>query len=193
MYKTELMQEILTSKSAQEIVQMITPRYGEAYVALWILQAAGILQDQMTEWCESLADQTRPTTATWSLPYWERQYGATYDPSWDIERRRQNIINKIGNRAPMNPVKLARLIAVASGANCIIEERTGKNKFTVHLSGITVLENEAFVRSVISKAKPAHLIYDLVITENITCTVPVFTGIAVTEYIRETIVVQKMR
>ena len=187
MYKTELMQEILTSKKAQEIVQMISPLYGEAYVALWILQAAGVIQDQMAEWCESLADQTRPSTATWSLPYWEKQYNVVPDPSWDIERRRQNITNKMRQRAPMNPEKLAAIIAVAAGANCAIEENTGKNHFTVHLSGISKLDNEAHVRSVISKAKPAHLIYDIVITETITCEVQTYTGVAMTGFISETI------
>ena len=159
MYNTELMQEILKSEKAQEIAQMISPRYGEAYVALWILQAAGVIQDQMAEWCETLADQTRPETATWSLPYWEKQHNVIADSTWPIERRRQNLINKIRQRSAMNPERLASVIAVAANASCRIEENTGKNKFTVHLSGISVLENEEYVRSVISKAKPAHLIY----------------------------------
>ena len=193
MYNTELMKEILKSEKAQKIVQMISPRYGEAYVALWILQAAGVIQDQMTEWCESLEDQTRPETATWSLPYWEKQHNVLADSTWSIERRRQNLINKIRQRSAMNPERLANIIAVASGANCVIEENTGKNHFTVHLSGISTLENEDYVRSVIYKAKPAHLIYDLKITEIITCKVKTYTGVAMTGYIHETITVQTLR
>lgn len=193
MYNTELMQEILKSKKAQEIAQMISPRYGEAYVALWILQAAGVIQDQMAEWCETLEDQTRPETATWSLPYWEKQHNVIADSTWPIERRRQNLINKIRQRAAMNPERLASIIAVAAGANCRIEENTGKNKFTVHLSGISVLENEEYVRSIISKAKPAHLIYELAITEIIECNVKAYTGVAMTEYIHETIPIQTLR
>ena len=95
MYKTELMEQILKSKKGQELVQMMSPIYGEAYVALWILEAIGRVLDEMAEWSESLADQTRPATATCSLPYWEKQYSTVPDPSWDIERRRQNIINKM--------------------------------------------------------------------------------------------------
>lgn len=193
MYKTELMEQILKSKKGQELVQMMSPLYGEAYVALWILEAIGQILDEMAEWSESLADQTRPQTATWSLPLWEKQYGIVPDPSWDIERRRQNIINKMRQRAPMNPHKLASIIAVAAGGGCIIEECTGKNHFTVHLSGISVLENEDYVRAVIDKAKPAHLIYDIVITELITCEVQTYTGVALTEYIHETIPVQTLR
>ena len=93
----------------------------------------------------------------------------------------------------MNPEKLASLIAVASGANVVIEENTGKNKFMVHLSGITKLENETYVREVISKAKPAHLIYEISITEIVSCEVKTFTGVAMTEYIHETIPVQTLR
>lgn len=193
MYNTELMQEILKSEKAQEIAQMISPRYGEAYVALWILQAAGVIQDQMAEWCETLADQTRPETATWSMPYWEKQHNVIADSTWPIERRRQNLINKIRQRSAMNPERLASVIAVAANASCRIEENTGKNKFTVHLSGISVLENEEYVRSVISKAKPAHLIYELAITEIIDCNVKTYTGVAMTEYIHETIPIQTLR
>lgn len=193
MYKTELMDQILKSKKGQELVQMMSHRYGDAYVALWILEAVGQILDEVTEWSESLADQTNPATATWSLPYWEKQYSTVPDPSWDIERRRQNIINKMQQRAPMNPHKLASIIAVASGANCVIEENTGKNHFTVHLSGISVLDNEEQVRAVISKAKQAHSIYDIKITELITCEVKTFTGVAMTEYIRDTINVETLK
>lgn len=193
MYNTELMQEILTSKKAQEIAQMISPRYGEAYVALWILQAAGVMQDQMAEWCESLADQTSPYTATWSLPYWEKQYNTVPDPSWDIERRRQNIANKMQQRAPMNPEKLEAIIAVVSGGTVKIRENTGKNKFTVVFSGIKSLENEELIRATISRAKPAHLIYDFKITEIITCDVKTYTGVGMTEYVQEEIAVRQLK
>ena len=115
MYKTELMEQILKSKKGQELVQMMSPLYGDAYVALWILEATGRILDEMAEWSESLVDQTRPQTATWSLPLWEKQYGIVPDPSWDMERRRQNIVNKMTQRAPMNPHKLANIIAVAAG------------------------------------------------------------------------------
>ena len=192
MYKTELMEKILKSEKGQELVQMMTPLYGEAYVALWILEACGQVLDEMAEWSETLADQTRPQTATWSLPLWEKQYNTTPDPSWDIERRRQNILNKMMKTA-MNPEKLANIIAVASGAKCRIEENTGKNHFTVHLSGISSLDNEAYVREVISKAKPAHLIYELAITEIIECEVKTFTGVAMTAYIHETIPIKTLR
>ena len=193
MYYTELMKEILTSERAQTIVQQISPRYGDAYVSLWILQAVGSVQDEMKEWSESLADQTRPETATWFLPYWEQEYGIAGDSTWPIERRRQNVINKIRNRAPMNPTKLADIIAVASGAKVEIEENTGKNHFTVHLSGVTKIENLDYIRKEISKAKPAHLIYDLDIREVTECNVNTFVGIAMTEYIQTEVPVKLLK
>lgn len=193
MYKTELMEQILKSKKGQELVQMMTPRYGDAYVALWILEAIGQILDEMAEWSETLEDQTRPQTATWSLPLWEKQYSTVPDPSWDIERRRQNITNKMQQRAPMNPEKLAALIAVVSGATVKILENTGKNRFTVVFSGIQSLENEDVIRATINRAKQAHLIYDFLIEEIITCDVKTYTGIGMTEYVYEKIEVRQLK
>lgn len=162
MYKTELMEEILKSPKAQEIVQMVSPIYGEAYVALWLFQAIGIIVDLMDEWTGGLKNQVVPQTATWSLPYWEEQYRIASDPSWSYERRRQNIINKRITRAPMNPTQLARLITVAAGADARIEEHTGKNHFTVYISARKDQIDEEFVKKEINAAKPSHLIYTIV-------------------------------
>ena len=193
MYKTELMYQILKSKKGQELVQMMSPLYGEACVGLWILESVGRILDEMSDWAESLTEQTRPQTATWSLPYWEKQYNTTPDPNWGIERRRQNIANKMQQRAPMNPEKLASIIAVVSGGTVKILENTGKNKFTVEFSGIKNLDNEELVRATISRAKPAHLIYDFKITEIITCDVQTYTGIGMTEYIHEKVEVRQLK
>ena len=161
-YKTELMEEILKSPKAQELVQLISPIYGEAYVALWLFQVTGTVLDMMEEWTGDLKNQTVPQTATWSLPYWEDMYKIASDPSWTYERRRQNIINKCTTRAPMNPARLENLISVASGADARVEEHTGKNHFTVYISANKDLIDEEFVKKEINAAKPAHLIYSIV-------------------------------
>lgn len=161
MYKTELTEQILQSPMAQQIIQEVSPIYGEAYTALWLFQVIGTVLDDMKEWATSLEKQVVPQTATWSLPYWEEQYGIITDETWTYERRRQNIVNKMRNRAPMNPAKMERIISVAAGADARIEELTGKNHFTVYISTSKDLVDEDFVRSEINKAKPAHLIYDI--------------------------------
>lgn len=162
MYKTELMEQILKSPMAQKMVQQVSPIYGEAYTVLWLYQVIGAVLDNMKEWTDSLEKQVVPQTATWSLPYWEDQYKIFADPSWDYERRRQNIINKCRTRAPMNPYRMGQLVSVAAGADARVEEFTGKNKFTVYISANKDLVDEAFVRKEINASKPAHLIYDII-------------------------------
>lgn len=162
MYKTELMEKILQSPKAQEIVQMVSPIYGEAYTVLWLYQVIGTVLDLMAEWTEGIEPQTRPQTATWSLPYWEEQYGLASDPSWSYDRRRQNIVNKSITRAPINPVRLENIVSVAAGADARVEEHTGKNHFTVYIAARKDQVDEDFVRKEINAAKPAHLIYSII-------------------------------
>lgn len=161
MYKTELMEEILKSPMAQKIVQWVSPIYGEAYTALWLFQIIGTVLDSMNEWTESLSDQVVPQTATWSLPYWEEQYNIATNTEWTYDRRRQNVINRISNRAPMNPYKMGQIVSVAAGADARVEEHTGKNHFTVYISSRADLINEDLVKREIDNAKPAHLIYTI--------------------------------
>lgn len=162
MYKTELMEEILKSPMAQEIIQKVSPLYGEAYTVLWLYQVIGTVLDNMSEWVSSFEAQVVPQTATWSLPYWEDQYKIASESSWSNERRRQNIINKCKTRAPINPYRLESIISVAAGADARIEEFTGPNKFTVYISSTQDLVDVDFVKKEINAAKPAHLICDVV-------------------------------
>lgn len=162
MYKTELMEKILKSPKAWEIVQKLSPIYGEAYVALWLLQVIGTVLDEMDEWASSLRDQVTPNKATWSLPLWEEQYHLVTDPTWSNERRRNNILNKCVTRAPINPKKMESIIEVAANADARVEELTGKNRFTVYISSVPGKINEELVKKEINTAKPSHLIYNIV-------------------------------
>lgn len=162
MYKTELMEQILKSPMAQDIVQKVSPIYGEAYTVLWLYQVIGTVLDKMDEWTGSLKDQVVPQTATWSLPYWEEQYGIVTEPSWSYERRRQNIINKYMTRAPVNPKRMEKIVSVAANADARVEELTGKNCFTVYISSSKDAVDEEFVKKEIDTAKPAHLIYTII-------------------------------
>lgn len=162
MYKTELTEKILKSQKAQEIIQQVSPIYGEAYTVLWLYEVIGSVLDMMSEWAGSLEQQIVPQTATWALPYWEEQYRIATDPTWSHERRRQNIVNKCRTRAPINPYKMASIASVAAGVAARIEENTGKNKFTVYISANEALVDEELIKKEIDTAKPAHLMYDIV-------------------------------
>ena len=155
-YETELMQKILKSPSAQRMVDYISPIYGEDYLALWLFEIMGRALDEAEEIGNSLWDQTVPQTATWALPYWEEEYGATPDPSWTDEQRQANILARILYTAPVNPAKLATLASAAAGVPCEIEENVSKNTFRLILHDAT--ETLGRVRRVLDETKPAHLI-----------------------------------
>ena len=188
MYRTELMDEILKSPMAQKIVQEVSPIYGDAYTVLWLYQVIGTVLDNLDEWTGSIKDQVVPQTATWSLPYWEEQYGIETNPEWSYERRRQNIVNRRQARTCINPAKMEAIISVAAGFDARVEERTGKNQFTVYISGSENLVDEEFVRQEIDAAKPAHLIYNIVYEQYIKSTQ--YTG-GIMQVVKEITLVQR--
>lgn len=165
MYRTELMDEILKSPMAQNIVQLVSPIYGEAYTVLWLYQAIGTILDMMDEWTGSLQDQVHPQTATWSIPYWEKQYGITPDPSLSTEQRRSNILQKFRTKGQINPKRMEDLISVIAGYSTQIYENISKNKFRVAIRGYVDDLTLAEIYSLIKEMKPAHLIYDVIIAE----------------------------
>ena len=152
MYETELMRQILTSPMAQKMIQEISPRYGSAYVFLWLMQITGLEWDEMDKWIEEFRLQVVPQTATWSLEYWEKQYGIVSNPDWSYERRRQNILNKRNSRGPMNPAKLEKIATVAAGYPVRVEENTGKNQFTLYISATPDMVDEAAILAAIESS-----------------------------------------
>ena len=163
MYKTDLMNKIIKSEEAEKIINMISPIYGEAYAALWLFEVIGCELDEMLEWCESYRLQVVPQTATWSLPYWEMEYGIAPDEEWTLEQRRANLIATIRYRAPMNASVMAGMLSSILGLPVVIDEYAGKNKFAVNVIGYTQDRDSAI--AFIEKAKPAHMIYDLNISD----------------------------
>lgn len=158
-YRTDLMDEILTSPEARNIVGQVSPIYGAAFVALWLFQVIGCQLDDIEAWSRAFQAETVPQTATWSLDYWEENYGIPRNPNMTDSQRRARIISRIRDRAPMSPAKLARYITDVSGYECEIIENTGKNRFTLirrDQSGPLGL-----VRLALNEAKPAHVIYKL--------------------------------
>lgn len=177
-YRTDLMDEILTSPEARNIVGQVSPIYGAAFVGLWLFQVIGCQLDDMEAWSRAFQAETVPQTATWSLDYWEENYGIPRNPNMTASQRRARIISRIRDRAPMSPAKLARYITDVSGYECEIIENTGKNRFTLirrDQSGPLGL-----VRLALNEAKPAHVIYKL----NSTWQNEVATGEAVAAMLR---------
>lgn len=159
MNQTELTKKILQSKAAQRIYEQLTPVYGEAYTFLWMLEVIGRAIDEAQEIAESFELQVVPQTATWTLPYWEKQYNIATNESIPIEQRQKYITSVLQTRKAINPYRLEQLISSIAGFKVTIEERISKNKFRVIIHGY--VRDLTEIRKKIDAVIPAHLIYEI--------------------------------
>lgn len=178
-YKTELMEEILTSEQAQLFIDKMTPIYGKAYTFLWILQSIGMVLDDLMTYPEEIKQQVTPQTATWALAYWENEYGVTTDPNMTIEERQQILLNTIRANTRNNPRALSDLILNETGFKTEIIENVSKNKFKVRVYGY--LSDDTELINIIESRKPAHLIYETMLGELIELTLPTYRNVVVLE------------
>lgn len=158
------MLSILKSEEAQYIIDRISPIYGEARVFLWLLQAIGRGLDN-AEFCKDQFDaQSLISTATWSLNYYEDQYGVTTDTSLTDEERRGNVYAAIRFKVPLNPKKVESVLSAIGKTHVTIEENTAKNTFSVR-SNSTMYANKML--EFLDSAKPAHTIYEFEMNDRI--------------------------
>lgn len=159
-YKTELMEEILTNKKAQEIIDYVSPIYGESYAGLWLFQAIGSVLDGVCDIAEAMRYETVPATADLLLPLWEDHYGLPRDESLTKEQRRRRLTAYISAGGPCNPSTLAETVSVAlNGAEVDITENVAKNTFLVNIR--EPVRDVSPVVEVLEERKPAHLIYQI--------------------------------
>lgn len=163
---TELMESILTSPEAQKIIDYLSPVYGEAYVFLWILQAIGTALDEAKAASEEYIKQVSPATATWTLGYWESQYGLITDPSMTIEQRHKRILTEIQSKAPINPEKIRKILSTMGECEIIIDENSGPNTFAVYVQEQIDEETKKEMLAFLDKTKPAHLIYEFSVSDH---------------------------
>ncbi len=160
-YTSKDIQQILTSKTAIEGLDYITPVYHKAKTALCIMEAMGVQGDLFVKWVNETVEQILPQTATWALDYWEEEYGLPIHPNISIEQRRQKILLAVRTRAPMNPKKLKqKWMFMFSLKKVSVLERTAKNTFCVELYGQILEEQWKNIYQTIEKYKPAHLILE---------------------------------
>ena len=159
-YQTELMRSILTSKTAQKIIDYVSPIYGDSYVGIWIFQAIGTVLDDVCDVAEQLRYETSASTAELLLDYWERRYGLAVDKSLTVEQRRARILAKMQSRGPCTPTRLATAVSAAlGGVKVEITENVARNTFHVLIRGAVDSLDPAV--AVIERMKPAHLIYTI--------------------------------
>lgn len=174
-YRTELMEQILTSKQAQLFIDKMAPIYGNAYTFLWILQSVCVVLDDLMTYPEELKKQVTPQTATWTLDFWEKEYGIATDPLKTIEQRQQSLTQIIKANARNNPKTLEDLIQAITGYKTEIIENVATNKFRVEVHGY--VDDTSGIIKVIEKRKPAHLIYELSIGEKLDTEVSMYNSV----------------
>ena len=112
-YISEKMKEILSSSTAQRMMDYVSPVYEDAYTALHLFNSIGLELDDIVQWCAEYVEQVVPQTATWALPYYEQEYGLPSNTE-DITKRRETLLVKIRTRAPVTPYKLMQVVKAVS-------------------------------------------------------------------------------
>ena len=178
-YKTELMSRILTSKTAQRIIDYVSPIYGNSYVGLWLFQAIGVALDKVCEIAERLKYETNPATADLLLDYWEREYAIPTDTSLTKEQRQAKILAKTQTHGPVTPAKLSAAVSAAlGGVEVDITENVDKNTFLVNIREYVPSIDPAVY--VLEKMKPAHQIYRIRVATQMVTDAEVNIAIAMT-------------
>lgn len=189
-YQTELMRQILTDKTAQKIIDYVSPIYGESYVGLWLFQAIGVALSKITTVSEQLLHETTPATADLLLDQWEKAYGLSFDGSLTKEQRRDRLVAKIQSRGPGNPARMSAAVSAAlGGVKVEITENVDQNTFLVNIREYVPSLVPAV--AVIERIKPAHLIYQIRVATRTVSDAEVKVAIAMTHAEKYTVEVHQ--
>ena len=120
-----------TRETAKDMLSMISPIYDRSYVGKWIFQVMAASMELARETVEDMKNQAFPETATWSLPWWEERYGITGNEGKSLEERRRPIVQKRNTKRPMNPYRIAALVAEISGREVEIRENVAPHTYEV--------------------------------------------------------------
>lgn len=177
--QTELMKSILTDEKAQEMIEYVSPIYGNSYVGLWIFQALGSVLGELYSIVEKLRYEVNPSTAELMLDYWEKHYKIPTDTTLTIEQRQLRLASKIRSRGPCSPSKLADAVSAAlGGAKVEITENVAKNTFLVNVRD--VISDLTPAVAVLERMKPAHLIYQMQVATQMVADAELKVAIAMT-------------
>lgn len=166
--QTDMMRAILTSETAQRMINFVSPIYGNSYVGLWIYQAIGSVMDEVCKIASQLKNETTPARSELLLDYWEDHYGISRDSNLTIEQRRNRIVSKVQSKGACSPARLASAISTAlNGVPVEITENVAKNTFLINIR--EYVESIEPAVAVAERMKPAHLIYQVrVATKTVT-------------------------
>lgn len=165
LYDTDLKKKIITNKTAEYIVDNLSPVYGEDYVGLNIINTMGVRLGDLIRFITQLGYEGTPFKATWSLDYWEDSLDLPRDPKLNTQQRRDRIINYRLTRFSSNPWKLNKIIKDFTGQNSEIIENTDEYTFSIAVEMLDGLDFNKLIAALeeMNSVKPAHIIYKLIL------------------------------
>lgn len=182
---TEMMVDILKSDVAQQIIDYVSPIYGDSYVGLWLFEAIGEAMDPVVEYSAALKTEGNPLTSDLLLPMWEKHYNVPVNESYTREQRLQQLRTKILGRRAINPKVLGEIVSAAlGGVRVDISEHYEGDKNTFLVNVREVIPSFEPARAVLSERKPAHLVYVIRIATQTVADVAMKTAVANTLCVR---------
>lgn len=153
-----------TSETALRMMERISPIYEKSYVGKWIFQVMGLELDEVRLRFSELAAQAFPETATWSLAYWEQRYGLPVSEGKDIYLRRQAILSRQRDGAPLNPKRMEAILSALTGREVVITEDMAPYTFAVEImDGDSAFDYAETVKR-IKTTKPSHQAFTVQLT-----------------------------
>lgn len=163
---TDLATEIITSKQGRQVYDDIAQVYGESYASLWMMQVIGIMLDEFRTFSKEFILQVTPVTATWTIEFWEKQYGIVPNLTLSLDQRRGQILTKMMRRSAITPYRIEQTVQSLTGIECsVLECSDGKDfdddAFHLILKGHADDKTITLVKNAINKIKPSHLYFTI--------------------------------
>ena len=102
-------------------------------------------------------------TTTRLIARWENDFSLKYDASLTLAQRRQRVLNKLARKKPLTWANLRLLIKsnIGEDTQFYISNDSANYFFRVYVA----TENITGLQQAIKQAKPAYLIFDVVVSE----------------------------
>lgn len=155
--------DIPSTETGRKMLQSVSPIYDRSYVGRWLFEVMGIEMAEARKYVDEFRLQAYPETATWGLRYWEQRYHIKTDERLPIEERRQRVIAKRWDFAPMNPARLEEYIFRACRMPAHVVEYNPEYRFEVIIDSTGAVLDFDEVYQLIRRAKPSHIAVTIII------------------------------
>ena len=162
---------ILTNDLGNQMLDMDAPIYDKSLITLWIFQAFGLFLSQETQfvnddsqqYVDSFIAQIFPQTVTWGISLWEEEYGITPDSSKSLQQRREYLQGIMFAANRVTPYTIKQLIYGITGLESNVIEDIAP--FTIQIVLYGYYENRTEITAELDKRLPAHINYELQMSE----------------------------